>query len=113
MLDYLKPLEKTNYDCLMFIPGEKPNSLHIEGSEYKEHGEKLDGNSLGDTYHILIYKETEEDGIHHLDLFEGILLDPLEYASRLIPDGWYGMFAKKTTTSKDFVNKAFDTIKKM
>ena len=111
MLDYLKPLKKESYDCLMFIPGEKPDSLHIEGSKYRESGEKLDGSAMGDCYHILLYKDNEIKGVHNLDLFEGILMDPLEYASRLIPQGWYGMFAKKTTTSDEFINKAFDALK--
>lgn len=117
MLDYLEPLKKTNYDCLLFIPGEKPGTLHIEGREYNEDDEKdrtnLGGNQLGDNYHILLYKDNEEKGIHNLDLFEGILMDPLEYASRLIPQGWYGIFAKKTASSSDFINKAFDSIKNM
>ena len=113
MLDYLEPLKKTKYDCLMFIPGEKPGSLHIEGSEYKDIGTKIGGSELGDNYHILLYKDNEEKGIHNLDLFEGILMDPLEYASRLIPQGWYGVFAKKTTTSDEFINKAFDSLKQM
>jgi len=111
MLDYLKPLKNENYDCLIFIPGEKPDSLHIEGSKYKEIGEKLDGSKLGDCYHILLYKDNETEGLHSLDLFEGILMDPLEYASMLIPQDWYGMFAKKTTTSDEFINKAFDALK--
>lgn len=113
MLDYLKPLSEQKFDCLMFVPGEKENSLHIEGSDYKDPGEKLDTHEIGDTYHIILYKENDEKGIYALDLFEAVLGDPLEYASRLIPNGWYGMFAKKTTTSESFVNKAFDTLKKM
>jgi hypothetical protein len=113
MLDYLKPLKGKSFDCLTFIPGEKENSLRVEGSDFVEPGEILCKHDLGDMYYILIYKEDEEKGIHEVDLFEGILGDPLEYASKLIPNGWYGVFAKKTTTSGINIEKAFDTLKKM
>ena len=47
-----------------------------------------------------------------LDLFEGILLDPYYYVSKLIPGGWFGVVAKKTTTSHEFINKAYSALKK-
>ena len=110
MLEYLKELMDDDYDAFFFLPGEKENTLHIEGSKYKKPGEMIDGSNfgLGNCYHILMFKEDEEGGICNLDLFEGIIGSPLEYISNMIKMDWYGMLCKKTTTSKDFVQNVFD-----
>ena len=113
MLDFLKPLKQTKHDCLIFISGEKEDSIHIEGSDYRNPGVKIGGNDLGDAYHVLLYKhDSETDEIIDVDRFDCILADPLEYMSGLIPSGFYGILAKKTTTSSKIVNKLLDFARK-
>jgi hypothetical protein len=46
-----------------------------------------------------------------LDSIEAILSDPLEYISGLIPSGFYGIIAKRTTTSEKIINKLLDNMK--
>lgn len=109
MLDYLHPFKNVEFDLLTFLPGKKADSIRIEGSDYKNRGEYVEGSDLGLWYHVMLYKhDTEdEDKVKHQDLFECILVDPLEYVSGLIPSGFYGIIAKKTTTSNTFINDAF------
>jgi hypothetical protein len=42
--------------------------------------------------------------------FEAILLEPLEYISNMIKSDWYGIVARKTTTSQKFVDTIFDKL---
>jgi hypothetical protein len=109
MLDFLKELKKEEFDALFFLPGEEKDQLHIEGATYKEPGESVGGNSLGKAYHVILFKENKE-GIHDVDRFDAILLEPLEYMSELIPANWFGIVAKKTTTSDAFIQKLFDKL---
>lgn len=113
MINFPKEMWKNKYDAIFFLPGEKDDSVHVEQQVYKKPGKKLDGSILGDTYHIILFKIDDGDGgIEGLDDFEAILLDPLVYISQLIPQHWYGVVAKKTTTSKRFIKKTLDGLKK-
>jgi hypothetical protein len=85
----------------MFIPNDEGSGTMVEGFTYTNPGEKINGSSLGDTYEILTFDEGEEGYINE-DLFEGILVDPVEYVARMVVDGFYGVIGKKTTTSGDF-----------
>ena len=113
MLDFLKPMKNEKYDFLTFLAGEQKDSIHIEGTEYKDPGEKLGGNNLGDSYHVVLFKDhkTDKDKYAELDTFEAILCEPLEYISGLIPAGFYGIIARKTTTSDKIINKLLDNVK--
>jgi hypothetical protein len=101
------------FDFLSFLAGEKKDSIHIQGTEYLNPGEKLGGSQLGDTYHVVLFKDhkTDKDKYADLDTFEAILCDPFEYISGLIPAGFYGIIARKTTTSNELVNKLLDNVK--
>lgn len=107
MLPFLQEIKNSPYDCLYFLP--KEESLHVEAALYKDPGEKLGGSDIGDTYHVLLFREGME-GFEDVDSFEAIFGCPLEYMSNLIPSGWYGVFAKKTTTSEEFFTELCDTI---
>lgn len=69
----------------------------------------MGGNELGKEYHVILFKENV-DGIYNVDQFDAIFTEPLEYMSTLIPDNWYGVLAKKTTTSESFMKKVFDKL---
>jgi len=113
MLEILKGFKKDDFDMLMFTPNlEKDDIVDIETVQYTERGEKIDSSQMGDSYHIVLFKEDEEGNIANLDHFEAILTDCLEYASGLIPYSWYGFICKKTTTSHVVLNKILDNIKK-
>jgi len=114
MLDFLEELndDETDYDAIFFLPGEKPNTLQIEGSVYRNPGEKLGGSTLGDGYHIILFREnTKEDKLYDIDRFDAVLVKPVEYISNMIKGNWFGIVARKTTTSSEFIQNTFDKLK--
>jgi len=113
MLEPLKHFQDEDYDSYTFLPTENEEQTHFQASHYKDPGIKLDGSEMGDCYYIILFKEDDEGAVIHLDKFEAILMAPLEYISSLMPDDWYGIICKKTTTSKDFVNETFDNLKEV
>lgn len=106
MLDYLKPINDMDYDSLTFLPS--GNKIKVEGNKFNEKSESVGGNEMGKEYHIILFKIDDEGSAKHLELFDAILTNPLEYISMLIPQDWYGMICKKTTTSGKFVDDVFD-----
>jgi hypothetical protein len=114
MLDFLKPLKDADVDCITFVENlDKPGNLRISGQTYNERGESVSNSSLGNIYHIMLFRDskTDPDKYTDFDHFEAVLISPLEYISGLIPAGWYGIIAKKTTTSNNFVKKTLDMFK--
>lgn len=112
MLEYLKQLKDKNPDAILFLPGETENGIVIMGQEYVNPGTKLGGSAAGDCYHIILFKQDQETyDVKFLDKFEAILTSPLDYISMLIPDDWFGIVCKKTTTSEKFAEEAFDNLK--
>jgi hypothetical protein len=113
MLDSLK--EIVDYDTIFFTPhSEEDNMVNIEFSKYKNTGEKLGGSELGDNFDIIVFRlDDEEDLVIDLDRFEGILIEPREYISRMIKSDWYGMVSRKTTTSDKIVDGVFDSWTKL
>lgn len=107
MLPQLRDIK--DFDTIMFVPHEEDDSLtNINVATYKRKGEKVGGTDLGDFYDIILFRMNEEDDITDLEKFEAILVDPRVYVSRMVKEDWYGLVAKKTTTSEDFVNTTFD-----
>ena len=113
MLDYLKVLKNDEHDALFFLPGPKKDTIHLEGATYKDAGEDVGGNELGKAYHVILFKENAEGELVDVDMFDAIFVDPLEYMSGLIPSGIFGIMARKTTTSNNFIQKTFDKLKKV
>jgi hypothetical protein len=110
MLDYLKPLKDEKFDFLTFLEGNKEGSIQIQGTEYANPGEDLDVGIHGKSYHIILFRDhkTDKDKYSDVDSFDAVLVDPLEYISNLIPAGWFGIIARKTTTSRPIVDRLLD-----
>lgn len=113
MLEFLKPIQDSKWDSLSFLPAADDDTVRVEGSQFKDPGQKIGGNDIGDTYHIILFQLNEDGSPKNLDWFEGILGSPLEYISQLIPQNWFGVIAKKTTTSGKFAKDVFDKFKEI
>ena len=106
MLDVLREIKE--YDTIFFVPHpEDDNQVKLEVAQYKKAGEKLDGSEMGDMFDIILFRLNGECDITDLDRFEGILVEPKTYVSRMVKDDWYGMVARKTTTSKTMADDVF------
>lgn len=112
MIEFPEEMKKSKFDVMFFLPGVKDETVHIEQQVYKKPGKKLDGSVLGDAYHIVLFR-LDDDEMVDLDNFDAILIDPLTYISQLIPQNWYGLVAKKTTTSKKFLKKTLDDLSRL
>jgi len=115
MLDYLRPLKNEKFDFLTFLEGDKKDSIQICGTEYVNPGEDVGGSTIGSSYHIILFREhkTNKEEYGDVDSFDAILADPLEYISGLIPQGWYGIIARKTTTSRPLIDRMLDNFNKV
>jgi hypothetical protein len=112
MLGYLEDIE--GFDALFFLPQEDEDEIRIVANKYKNPGEVVEGNAIGPWWHILLFKCNEETGaVENLDTFDAIFSDPREYISTLIPCGFYGVVAKKTTTSNIFLEDAIAKFKEL
>lgn len=114
MLECLKPVKDKNWDCLSFFEDpDDEEQVFIHASTYKDPGESVIGANGGQVYHIVLVQDHDEDPekFINFDHFEAVLFGPLDYVSELIPCGWYGLVAKKTSTSHKFVDEAIDKIK--
>ena len=113
MLDFLKPLKQEKYDFITFFEGDKKDSVSVMGQCYNEPGEAIEGSPMGEKYHVILFRSHEtEDKYTDLDNFEAILSDPIEYMSGLIPSGFSGVIARKTTTSGKIIDKLLDFARK-
>lgn len=114
MLDFLKEFSKEEHDAIFFLPGDKEDQVQIEAATYKEPGENIGGSAMGNAYHVILFKEDiKTDKLYNVDRFDAIFVDPLEYISGLIPQHWYGVIARKTTTSNTFIQKTFDKLQEI
>jgi hypothetical protein len=105
--EILKEIKKDDFDFLTFLSGDKKGQIDIMTTDYNDPGESVGGNSMGKEYHIVLFRDhkTDPEKYDDLDVFEAILLDPIEYVSRLIPAGFYGIIGRKTTTSDKIIQK--------
>jgi len=110
MLEFLRSISKEPYDTITFISGDKKDSLEVMTNCYKDGGTKIGGSVLGDTFDIILFREDLDGKLIEPDRFEAILMEPLEYISNLITGDWYGIIARKTTTSQKFVDAIFDKL---
>jgi hypothetical protein len=114
MLEFLKPLKNEKYDFLTFLEGDEEDQIQIQGTQYSNPGEKIDSSLMGDSYHIILFRNHKEkkDEYGDVDSFDAVLSEPLEYISGLIPQGWYGIIARKTTTSRPIIDRMLDNFNK-
>ena len=100
--------EIKSYDMIFFTPNDENEGLTVvTAAHYKESGEKLKPGVAGDTFDIILFRLDEEYDITDLDKFDGVLIDAKIYVNRMIKENWYGMVARKTTTSQHIVDDVF------
>lgn len=113
MLDFLTGFKNNQFDVMYFLSGKKKDSVDVTQRLYHEPEESIGSTKLGNCYHVILFREDEDGTLVQPDRFEAILVDPLEYMSGLIPQNWYGIIARKTKSSHELIDKAFDKLKGM
>ena len=99
-------INQQEYDGFYFLPlKEDEEGLKLSFFEINpEHrGTPIDGNSVGDMFHIVMFKP-DDDGLPVLDdNFEAILADPAVYIENLKGMDLYGCVLRKTDKSDKFI----------
>lgn len=112
MLSVLREIK--DYDTIFFTPHEEEdNQVKVEVASYKERGTPIDASFMGDMFDIILFRLDEEDNVQDFDHFQGILVDPRVYVTRMIGEDWYGVVSRKTTTSGNFIQKIVDEWKNL
>lgn len=96
MREFLQQLKNNNYDGINFYRNDD-GDLEVSQFELKHPGEKIGGTELGDFFDIIIIQENPPK---MPERFQAILTSPIDYISRMIEDGFYGVVVKFTTTSE-------------
>lgn len=110
MIEIPKELKHEPFDAFFFLPGEMDDTIHLESAIYKDSGEKVGGSSLGDSYHIILFREAEDGELVDVEQFNAVLIDPIGYLTRMLSINWYGIVARMTTTSEKFIKNTFDKL---
>lgn len=112
MIEFPQDLKDEPFDAFFFLPGEDKDTVHLEGAVYKNPGEKTGGSTMGDGYHIILFKEAEDGELVDVEQFTAVLIDPITYITRMIEIEWFGILARMTTTSEAFIKSTFDKLTK-
>lgn len=99
-----KKMKDSNCDAICFLPDSKdPENMVLQGLTYKEKGDNIGGSVMGHSYDIITFRQTGGE-YHSKDHFDAILVCPYTYSDKLVNEGYFGIIAKKTTTSDNMVN---------
>ena len=96
------------YDGFLFLPSddedEDTDALEFRFIKYQQdYGSPIEGNSIGEKYHVAFFTRDKEGQFHFDEEFEAIFGDPIQYAKGFIGQNLFGtMVKKKENTSKWF-----------
>jgi hypothetical protein len=96
------------YDGFLFLPSdeedEDTDSLEFRFIKYQQDfGAPIEGNTIGEKYHVAFFKRDDDGKFHFDEEFEAIFADPIVYARGFIGQNLFGtMVKKKENTSKWF-----------
>lgn len=97
----------THYDGFYIMPGEDEGSLSLSYFDFREEfdkGKKIGGSEIGDMYHVIFFKQGDDNIPELDDHFEAIFGDPEIYIKGLIGANIYGCFVRKTENSFKWVD---------
>jgi hypothetical protein len=112
MKEIFKKMKEAKCHAIAFLPSENPEEQAIiQGLHYKDHGEIVKTQSdIGDLYDIIIFRGDIDDGFGELEQFEAVLSCPFTYSDRMYHGNYFGIVAKKTSTSGEVVKSLLEKI---
>lgn len=113
MKKVFQEMKKNNCDAITFLPRQSEIlDTEIHGLTYKDHGVKAEGSDIGDLFDITLFRK-KGGKFCDIERFDAILACPYTYANRLLDSNYYGIVAKKTSTSDNVVNSFENRIYKL
>jgi len=106
------------YDGFYILPNLDDDGLKLRYFDFLDDfdkGDKVAGNSLGDMYHVVLFKPGEDSVPVLDDHFEAIFGDPEAYVQNLLGANLFGCFVKKTENSykwlDDYLKRVLGCVK--
>jgi len=97
-------MDDENYDGFVVAPDDDGNIdicfFDMKEEPYKG-GVAIETTSMGEKFHVILFRHNEDNDLHFEESFEAIFSDPVYYAKSLLPK-FYGMFLKKTDKSVEW-----------
>jgi hypothetical protein len=88
--------------CIMPSPDSREQTI-IHGLTYVDNGDNIGSSTMGNSYDIVTFRESDE-GFYDKEHYQAILVCPYTYSEKVMKDGFFGIIAKRTTTSEDVLN---------
>lgn len=112
MKQVFQEMKKVKCHAITFLPSNNPEEQAIiQGLHYKQHGETFKTQSdIGDLYDIILFRGDIKDGYSELEKFEAILVCPYTYSNRMYQGNYFGVVAKRTSTSSEVVESLLEKI---
>jgi len=110
MLEFMKEMD--DFDAMFFMPDDDDeNKVEVHARNFVDKGEPIGGSPMGPAWHVVLFRLGDEGLAEDVDTFDAIFAEPREYISELIPLNFFGVVARKTTTSKVFLQDFIDKLK--
>lgn len=111
-----KHTEMEEYDGFLFLPSEdeddETDSLEFRFIKYKQDfGPAVEGNAIGEKYHVAFFKRDENGNYHFDEEFEAIFADPMVYAKGFIGHNLFGTMVKKKERTTEWFKEYLTDIK--
>jgi hypothetical protein len=107
--ELMEIFDEEKHDGILFF--EEKQKLDVSSFSYLEKLPPVEKHELGYKYHLITYKETDdEEDIDDLSHVEAILGDPHYYVSHLIRIGFRGLIAKKTENSSEVLQDMLENL---
>jgi hypothetical protein len=100
-------------DAITFLPRQgQLLDTEIHGLTYHDKGIKAKGTDIGDLFDITIFRR-KDNKYCDIERFDAILACPYTYSSTMFDGNYYGIVAKKTSTSDNVINSFEKRITKL
>lgn len=111
-----KHTEMEEYDGFLFLPSDQEDdetdSMEFRFIKYKQDfGPAVEGNDIGEKYHVAFFKRDAEGKFHFDEEFEAIFADPMVYAKGFIGHNLFGTMVKKKENTRPWFDEYLTDIK--
>ena len=112
-----KHTEMEEYDGFLFLPSDREEDEDTDAIEFRfikykqDFGAPVEGNDIGEKYHVAFFKRDEDGHFHFDEEFEAIFADPMTYAKGFIGHNLFGTMVKKKERTTEWFKEYLTDIK--
>lgn len=111
-----KHTEMEEYDGFLFLPSEEEDdetdAIDFRFIKYnQDFGPAVEGNDIGEKYHVAFFKRDADGNFHFDEEFEAIFSDPMTYAKGFVGHNLFGTMVKKKEKTSEWFKEYLTDIK--